>query len=291
MPKKIICENYLKEKIAFEYKLPFFLESVEGLHEVLGIVAGMKSAYAIGENYIGTTVSKRNIIIKGAIRGTVLEDVIANRQKMYQIFPLKTTGTLYYYEGSLKRKINYYVESIEIEEKGLYRHFQISLICPNPYFTDIDKITKQMATWSPKFKFALRIPQDTGIKFGTKNVTSMAVIQNDTNLEFGITITFTANDKVINPSMFNVESREEMKVEKVLNAGDKIIVNTYRQNKNIYYIPVSTGIQENINNLMVYGSKFLQVHHGQNTFRYNADENTADNLEAVIEYYNEYEAV
>ena len=90
--------------------------------------------------------------------------------------------------------------------------------------------------------------------------------------------------------MFNVDTREEMKIEKTMEAGDKIIVNTYRQNKNITYIPVTSGIEQNINNLMVYGSKFLQVHHGSNTYRYNADTGV-DNLEAVIEYVNEYEAV
>lgn len=49
-----------------------------------------------------------------------------------------------------------------------------------------------MATWSPCFKFALKIPHDTGIKFGVKNTTSMVTIQNDTNIEFGMTLTFTA---------------------------------------------------------------------------------------------------
>lgn len=286
MSKKIVCENYLKEKITFEYKFPFFLKSVDGLHEVLGVVAGMKSAYAIGENYIGTSIEKRNIIIKGAIR----DDIISNRQKLYRIFPLKSTGTLYYYEDGLERKIEYKVESIQIDSKGLHKQFQISLICPDPYFTDLEKTQLQMATWSPTFKFVLKIPHDTGIKFGVKNTTSMATIQNDTNIEFGMTLTFTANDTVVNPSLFNVDSREEMKIEKTMEAGDKIIVNTYRQNKNIIYIPASTGIEENINNLMVYGSKFLQVHHGSNTYRYNADTGV-DNLEAVIEYVNEYEAV
>lgn len=286
MAKKIICESYLGDKITFEYKFPFFLESVEGLHEVLGVVSGMKSAYAIGESYIGTSVEKRNIIIKGAIR----DDVINCRQKLYRVFPLKTIGTFYYYEGDLKRKIEYRVESIKIPEKGIYKHFQISLICQNPYFTDIDKKTLQMATWSPAFKFLLKIPQSTGIKFGVKNTTSMVVIENNNNLEYGMTIIFTANDIVKNPSLFNVDSREEMKIEKTMQAGDKIIVHTYRENKNIYYVSISTGIEENINNLMVYGSKFLQVHHGQNTFRYNADENV-DSLEAVIEYLTEYEAI
>ena len=229
---------------------------------------------------------KRNIIIKGALK----DNFVDNRQKLYRLFPLKSTGTLYYYEDNLKRKIDYKVESIKINEKGVYRQFQISLICPNPYFTDLEKTQLQMATWSPQFKFILQIPYDTGIKFGSKNTTSMATIQNDTNIEFGMTITFTANDTVVNPSLFNVDAREEIKIQKTMSAGDKIIVNTYRQNKNIIYIPINTGIDENINHLMTYGSKFLQVHHGSNTYRYDADSGV-DNLEAVIEYVNEYEAV
>lgn len=286
MAKKIICESYLGDKVVFEYKFPFFLESVEGLHEVLGIVSGMKSAYSVGESYVGTSIEKRNIIIHGAIR----DDIIKYRQKLYRTFPLKTLGTFYYYENELKRKIQYRVESIRVDEKGIYKHFQISLICLNPYFTDVEKQNLQMATWSPAFKFLLKIPQDSGIKFGVKNRTSMVTIENDSNIEYGMSITFTANDIVKNPSLFNVDSREEMKIEKIMRPGDKIIVHTYRENKNIYYIPTESGKEENINNLMVYGSKFLQIHHGANTFRYNA-ETGADNLEAVIEYLKEYEAI
>ncbi len=286
MLKKVVCENYLNEKIIFQCKFPFFLISIEGLHSVLGIIAGIKSAYSIGEKYIGTSVEKRNIIITGAIR----DNIVANRQKLYRVFPLKTTGTLYYYEDNISRKINYKVESIQIDNKGIYKQFQISLICHNPYFTDLEPTILQMATWSPEFKFMLKIPEKKGIIFGSKNPTSMATIQNDSNIEYGLTIIFIANDVVKNPSLFNVDSREEMKVEKIMQAGDKLIVTTFRQDKNIYYISSSTGIKENINNLMSYGSKFLQVHHGENTFRYNADEGI-NNLEATIEYYNEYEAI
>ena len=77
--------------------------------------------------------------------------------------------------------------------------------------------------------------QKKGIIFGSKNPTSMATIQNDSNIEYGLTIIFIANDVVKNPSLFNVDSREEMKVEKIMQAGDKLIVTTFRQDKNIYY--------------------------------------------------------
>jgi len=61
-------------------------------------------------------------------------------------------------------------------------------------------------------------------------------------------------------------------------AGDEIIISTHRGNKNATYYSQESGIKENINNLIAFGSKFLQIHCGQNTFRYDADENV-DNLE------------
>ena len=218
--KQIICTSSLGESITFTYKFPFFLISVDGIHEMIGAISTMKSAFAIGENYIDTSIEKRNIIIKGAFRCSKNDDVINLRNKLYHTFPLKTLGTFYYYEDNLERKIDYYVESVNIDASGLYRKFQISLLCPNPYFTDIRKSILQMATWSPAFKFALKIPKDIGIKFGTKNTTSMATLVNRNNIEFGVTITFSANDRVVNPSIFNVDAREEMKIEKTMNAGD-----------------------------------------------------------------------
>lgn len=286
MSKRLVCESYLKEKVTFTYEFPFYLETVDGIHEVLGTISGIKSAFTVGEQYIDTAVEKRTIIISGIIR----DNFIDNRQKLYRVFPLKSFGTLYYYEEHIERKISYQVQDVKVSEKGYPRKFQITLVCPTPYFTDINKTTLQMATWSPAFKFPLKISQSAGIKFGTKNKTSMATINNTSNIEFGLTIIFKANDTVVNPSLFNVESREEMKIEKTMNAGDQIIVTTLRDNEDIIYIPANSDDQVDINNLMAYGSKFLQVHHGLNTLRYNADENV-NNLEAKIEYFNEYEAV
>lgn len=75
-----------------------------------------------------------------------------------------------------------------------------------------------------------------------------------------------------------------------MEAGDQIIVTTQRNNKNIQYIPVATGIAENINYLMEYGSKFLQIHSGENTLRAGA-ETDEENLTTVVSYSVEYEAV
>ena len=147
-----------------------------------------------------------------------------------------------------------------------------------------------MATWTPAFKFKLVIPENKGIKFGTKNTTSMGTTENTTEIDYGMTIKFKANDTVKNPYLFNVTTRDIIQIEKTMSAGDQIIITTHIDNKNVIYKNTVTGEKENINYLIMYGSKYLQVPSGTNTFRSGADSGE-DNLETTIEFLPEYEAV
>ncbi len=284
--KKIICENIKKEKIVFTYDFPYFLISVSGLHKISGAVTTTSSAFGIGESYSGTSVKKRNIVINGIIEDNFTE----RRDFLYSLFPLKTEGTFYYYEDNIKRKINYVVEDVEVAEKGIPRTFTISLICPNPYFQDLQESEISMATWTPCFCFPMISEQETGIEFGTKDITVMGKIINNTNIEFGITIHFIAHGNVTNPFLINVETQKQILINIEMSAEDKIIITTQRGNKNIILIRDSTKKPENINYLMEDGSKFLQMYEGINTLRAGAKANEA-NLETKVFYSNEYEAV
>lgn len=284
--KKIICENIKKEKIVFTCDFPFFLISVSGLHKISGIVATASSAFGIGESYSGTSVKKRNIVING-----IIEDNFAERRDfLYSLFPLNIEGTLYYYEDNIKRKINYVVEDVDVADKGIPRTFTISLICPNPYFEDLQESEISMATWTPCFCFPMISEQETGIEFGTKDITVMGKIINNTNIEFGITIHFIAHGNVTNPFLVNVETQEQILINIEMSAEDKIIITTQRGKKDIILIRDSTKKSENVNYLMEDGSKFLQMHEGVNTLRAGAKANEA-NLETKVFYSNEYEAV
>mgnify|MGYP002624031966 CR=1 FL=1 len=285
--KKIICENTKNNnKVTFTYDFPYFLKAVDGIHTVIGTVTTVTSAFSVGETYAGTSIKKRNIVITGIIKDNFQE----RRQYLYDTFPLRQEGTFYYYEDNQARKIKYIVENVEVAEKGIPRTFTISLICPNPYFTDLEESEVSMASWTPKFSFPMISEQNVGIEFATKNVTTMGVITNDTNIEFGITIHFKANGPVTNPYLINVETQEQILIDINMESGDEIIITTQRGNKNIIYIPDSTGTKQNINNLMGYGSKFLQMHSGENTLRAGA-ENGEESLTTTVYYSNEYEAV
>ena len=287
MERTLIYKNHKGDMITFTYKPPFLLSICDGFHETVGTVNSVSSAYGVGTTWNGTSIGQRDLTIKG----TITDNIQENRLLLYDMFPLNSEGTLYYYEGDIERKITCLVEKVSIpEKKGFTRDFSISLVCPNPRFSALADTILSMATWTPAFKFKLVIPKNKGIKFGTKNTTSMGTTENTTEIDYGMTIKFKANDTVKNPYLFNVTTRDIIQIEKTMSAGDQIIITTHIDNKNVIYKNAVTGEEENINYLIMYGSKYLQVPSGTNTFRSGADSGE-DNLETTIEFLPEYEAV
>lgn len=285
MIKKVVCQNSRGNQVTFSYEFPYFLETIEGVTEVDGKVNTITSAYGVGSKYVSSSISERNIVITGSVKR---DNITEKRQNLYKIFPKKDKGTLFYYEEDKAYKIEYYVESIEFAKSKVVDKFVISLICPSPYFTDLEESQVQMSNWIPSFEFPLEIPEETGIEFGYKNVNSLVTIENDTNIEIGMKIVFTASDDVENPKLVNITTQEELEIEKSMTAGDVITVTTYINNKNI--ILTSNGEDININNYLKFGTKFLQIHTGSNTFK--ATAKTGENaLVTEIYYLINYEAV
>lgn len=287
MERTLIYKNHKGDMITFTYQPPFLLSICDGFHETVGTVNSVSSAYGVGTTWNGTSIGQRDLTIKG----TITDNIQENRLLLYDMFPLNSEGTLYYYEGDIERKITCLVEKVSIpEKKGFTRDFSISLVCPNPRFSALAATILSMATWAPAFNFPLIIPENEGIQFGIKNTTSMGTTENTTEIDYGMTIKFKANDTVKNPYLFNVTTRDIIQIEKTMSAGDQIIITTHIDNKNVIYKNAVTGEEENINYLIMYGSKYLQVPSGTNTFRSGADSGE-DNLETTIEFLPEYEAV
>ena len=282
--KKIVCVDQFNNRITFSYDFPFFIKQLDGFHKVTGTVSSSKNAFSIGEKYNGTSVPKRNIVISGMIK----DNFVKNREFLYKIFSLKKEGTLYYYEDDISRKINYQVEDIDVDDAGVPRNFSISLLCMNPYFTDTEETIITMSNWIAAFEFPFAISKEEGFEFGYKNMSTLSNVENDTNISIGMNIKFTIADTVKNPTLINMNTQEKMIIENEFIAGDTISITTYINNKNI--ILTRNGESKNINNFLKFGTKFLEIHPGSNTFRATADVG-AENLTTEIKYLTNYEAV
>lgn len=285
--KKIICKNSYGYKLEFGYSFPYYLDSYSGIHNYAGTVATIKSAFGVGVSYIGTSVNKRSINLVIAFKDG--EDLITRKQQLYNIFPLKDQGTLYYYEGDVERKINYFVENVNLVRKANYVYANVNLICPSPYFMDSEETIATLQNWDKLLKFPLVIPDGTGIEFGSKNDSTSIEIENNSHIAYGLTIKFIATGSVTNPILKNTKTNETMKLNYSMSLGDQIIVNTYDNEKSIIHVD-SSGTETNITNSLVFGTKFLQAPNGVNKYVTDADSGSS-NLDCSISYYNYYEAV
>ncbi|KEK17054.1 phage tail protein, partial [Bacillus manliponensis] len=104
-------------------------------------------------------------------------------------------------------------------------------------------------------------------------------------IETGMTIQFRALGTIEKPSLVNVNTQEELKINKSMAAGEVITVNTRKGQKRIESI--LNGVVNNVFNSIKPGSIFLQLRVGDNLFRYDA-ESGIDNLEVTIYYRNQY---
>lgn len=285
--KKIICKNSYGYKLEFGYSFPFYLDSYSGIHSYDGNVATIKSAFGVGVSYIGTSVNQRSINLVIAFKDGA--DLITRKQQLYNIFPLKDYGTLYYYEGDIERKINYYVENVNLVRKANYVYATINLLCPSPYFMDSKETIATLNNWDKLLTFPLEIPDGTGIEFGSKNNATSIEIENNSHIPYGLTITFMANGEVENPTLTNTKTGEIMKLNYTMELGEKIVVTTYNNDKTITHID-SNDNETNITNALVFGTKFLQAPNGVNKYVASADTGSS-NLDCSISYYNYYEAV
>ncbi len=285
--ERIVCVSETGYSIEISRGFPYFLQKITGVHEVSGEVATVKSAFGVGSKYTDTSIDDREITITGHFKSRN-ELRTEKRDLLYKVFSLGRKGVLYYYEDNKAFKINYYVKKVKTENNFGFDPFQIDLYCPSPYFTDIDETTVTLSAWTKSFSFPLEIIDGRGIAFAEKAQNVLANISNLSNIEIGMRIIINADDTVINPSLTNVVTNEILSLDVTINRGEQIEISTYINDKNIYLIKDGTKVRKN--NILKFGSKFLQIHNGTNIFKLMADSGESS-LSMEIYYYNNYEAV
>ncbi len=279
--KQLTYTNIKGESIQIGYFHPFYLIEFDGGIGMPKInIYTSKGSGQDGANYTGSTIDMRNIVISFYIT----RDYIKKRNELYRIFIPKSMGTLIFEQGEIKRKIACYVESLGIDDKKNEKVATLSLLCPSPYFEDIDEIKNDIALWLAKFEFPLEITSD-GIETGQRELSLVTNVINTGNITLGMVIKMTATATVTNPSLYDVYKQQEIKINTTMQAGDVITINTGYGKKRI--VLERAGVVSNIINLMDANSIFLQLEPGDNLLRYGADVNI-NNLDISLYYTPAY---
>ena len=266
---------------------PFLVTTIDGLGSPQNEIYTQKSPYQDGVTATHSSLGPRNIVIEGKIMDSNRENRQAYRNKLLSVFNPKLDGKLIIDLGNVKRQIDCIVEQapyFSSKAERNYQDFSINLIAPNPYWQDTSTTKEEIAIWRGAFEFPLELFEE-GIELGYREPSLIVNIFNKGDVPCAMTIQFKALATVVNPSLFNVSTREYFKINKTMNAGEIITITTHFGNKRVELN--QNGVISNAFNWIDLNSTFMQLEPGDNLLRYDADDGI-DNLEVSIWHTPQY---
>lgn len=265
---------------------PYYVKSFSGI-DMLDVTLVTTQSYGQeGADVVNTIVNPRNMELVGQIHAETNQGIQMMRDKIESVFMPHKELTVTHYYGGKTRQIKCYTEKtpkFTDESVTTVKNYSVVLIAPDPYWKDVEITRVSIANWIAKFHFPLIIPKTEGIIFGLKSASLIADVYNPSNIEVGMEIRFEATGTVKNPQLFNINTREYIRlINTSMDAGEVIIINTNKREKTV--IQRKNGVEKNYIgkiDLAGGGNTFLTLRPGDNLFRYAADEGES-NLQTYI---------
>lgn len=292
--QKVIYTNSLGQSVSLANRPPYLLSSISGTGAPGVDIQLQKAPYQDGQTFVDALLEERVINLEVAIKETSKLALYQRRREISRIFnPKLGPGVLRYeYDGGAL-DISAVAESppaFPIGRDARGPNFQralITLMCPNPFWRDTAATKAEVAVWHGAFEFPLEIVAE-GIELGFRELSLIANIYNPGDVACGMEIHFKALATVENPSLFNVNTRESLKLNRTMDAGEVLIITTYFANKRVESF--KNGVTTNVFHYIDLESTFLQLEPGDNLLRYDADDGL-DNLEVDIYFNPQYAGV
>lgn len=242
---------------------------IEGLNPPHATINTSVNTTRDGSTVNSTRLESRNIVIYMTIEG----DAEKNRINLYKYFPVKKVVTLYFKNGSRNVYICGNVELIECDLFSNKQMAQISIICSKPYFKGIDTLISHFSDISSLFTFPFAIPK-SGVEFSAITANIRKSIINAGNVETGAIIELFALGAVVNPVIYDVLKRTQLKLNFTMEASDKITINTNAGEKSVTL--TRDGATSNIMGYLVPDSTWFLLEAGDNIFTYDAESGSSN---------------
>lgn len=250
-----------------------------------------------GASYQRTVLSTRGFDLMFFIYNAYRERwwVEERRRELFRIFnpkhnPMRldftTKGGENYYLNANLESAPSLPQGFENDNKAWQKGL-LQFTCDDPFIYSGDSTSVDIAVWIGAFEFPLEIPEE-GIEMGYHSESLIANVVNDGDSETGMIIKFRALGTVVNPSLININTYEEFKLNLTMQGGDVIEVSTYVGRKTITLI--RNNVRSNIFNTVDLASVFLHLEPGDNLFRYDADEGL-ESLEVSMNFTNRFVGV
>lgn len=279
--EKLIYENEKGMKVELKNSRPFILTKIDGIGGLNNDIVETRVPFQDGSSYNNSRLEPRIITIYGGIMGENKTNRFVRREELIRVFNPKLKGKLIYKNDYLERSIDCRIQSGPNWNNGVKRlqEFMLQLYCNNPFFFDLVEDKEEIALWRSAWEFPVEISSG-GMEFGYREMDLITNIYNKGDIACGMRIEFYASAFVDKPSLMNVYTREYIKVNRSLDAGDKLVITTGFGN-NAVTIYRANGAIENALHYITLDSEFLLLEVGDNVIQYDA-ESGKDNLDVSI---------
>lgn len=221
-------------------------------------VAGMD-----GETFNSARINKRNITI------TIIPEypIEQNRNMLYRYFPEKKKIRLFYENDTRNVYIDGYVESMESDLFTKRQSYQISVLCPNPYFVDAQE--SGVFSCAPVVPL-LEFPYSAEEMEMSEIVTDGYLLNNlgtvSSGALFHVSITKPTERIIIKTDAGS------MGIEECLQPFDNVYIRTTTKEKGIWL--ERGGMVTNLLSKRIAGMAWPQVEPGANRYRVETDNPT-----------------
>lgn len=302
MIQSLTVTNYLGESLTIPMmnseSTGFILHDMTGLGPPTASVNTSKVATKDGSKYNSARAEERNIVLP--MYFTPIPTIEDARHRSYKYFPLKKPVILAFKTDNRECQIVGYVETNEPDICSDREGCQVSIICPNPYFSSIyDTVTTfNGVVASFEFPFSNEDASNPHIEFGKIVVKAENIVRYGGDAESGVQIRIAASATVKNITIYNVDTRGTMHIyhDKLVALtgfgivkGDEIIITTDKGSRSVTLL--RNGKSTNILNAIdPRNDEWFSLTKGDNIFAYTADEGS-DYLMFVVDHTTLYEGI
>lgn len=268
---------------------PIKIVTIEGIESAEYAVHTASSAAEHGSTVTGKKVEERQISVVFGVDDQINREIY--RKQIIQFFnPTK--------KFTLRLNWCYRQAQIECELSDFYfsritsmwdiLEGNLELLCPYPFFSDLDNFGKNIAAITAQWAWPVAFPivkanhHEVGKIYGFKTFNQEVNLPNRGDVPTGIVIQFIAErGAVTNPKIVKVATGEFIQVMVEMVKGDVVEVDTNKGRKGIKHNGVS--ISRKLNKL----STYFEIDQDDNLIRYDADENYT-NLDVTLYYQSKY---
>lgn len=280
---RLWIENENNKIMELTNSTSFIVTDVDGLLPPDTTINSVEAVNKDGSIYNSSKVNNRPINITILPQNPVEE----NRQKLYEFFKVKKAVTIYFKNKNRDVKITGRLQKFDGSLFSQTQTLTLEIICNDPYFKDKDDSTQNMSQIIDNFEFPFAIAEE-GKEFSYIDKVITKVIENNGDVEAGLIITLRAEGEVVDPIIYDVDTREKFGLNFTMQKSDLIQINTNKGNKKVEL--VRNNVTTNIINSIMKGNKWLELKNGDNLFTYDC-KSGAEYLYISFCYANLYEGV